>query len=193
MLSPVPRLTGRVPRLGPQARLLVSRPLSFLHPLATVRGVQGRHHYMLLWKLPLSPFILLPDVVAVFLSAAGHPATAGCRSIALASNLLTRATYPQLPPAVTALGMAAVPFKPFLVSSLNSVVRPTSACMLCSMMHLASLSPAQGYVPAGTLVAPGPCRSNHCFGKDQVPERYLRCIDDCRHASHAACHSLQVP
>jgi len=41
-------------------------------------------------------------------------------TIAAASNLLLRAVYPSCPHAVTAVGLVATPFKPFLVSFLNS-------------------------------------------------------------------------
>jgi hypothetical protein len=41
-------------------------------------------------------------------------------SIALASNIMSRAVYKDVPLAVTATGMALTPFKPFLVSFLNS-------------------------------------------------------------------------
>lgn len=41
-------------------------------------------------------------------------------SIAVASNFMTKAVYPALPPAITSLGILATPFKPFLVSFVNS-------------------------------------------------------------------------
>lgn len=41
-------------------------------------------------------------------------------SIALASNMMTRAIFPKVPKAVTAAGLLATPFKPFLVSFVNS-------------------------------------------------------------------------
>jgi hypothetical protein len=41
-------------------------------------------------------------------------------TIAAASNLMLRAVYPSCPHAVTAVGLVATPFKPFLVSFLNS-------------------------------------------------------------------------
>ncbi len=42
-------------------------------------------------------------------------------TIAAASNLMTRALFPNVPASVTAAGMLAVPFKPFLVSTVNSI------------------------------------------------------------------------
>lgn len=42
-------------------------------------------------------------------------------TIALSSNLLTRALYPNLPPVVTAASTALTPFKPFLVSAANAM------------------------------------------------------------------------
>ncbi|GLC35711.1 hypothetical protein PLESTB_000486400 [Pleodorina starrii] len=41
-------------------------------------------------------------------------------TIAAASNLMTRALFPGVPASVTAAGMLATPFKPFLVSFVNS-------------------------------------------------------------------------
>eukprot|EP00195_Chlamydomonas_chlamydogama_P004869 CAMPEP_0202901024 /NCGR_PEP_ID=MMETSP1392-20130828/12742_1 /ASSEMBLY_ACC=CAM_ASM_000868 /TAXON_ID=225041 /ORGANISM="Chlamydomonas chlamydogama, Strain SAG 11-48b" /LENGTH=273 /DNA_ID=CAMNT_0049587507 /DNA_START=202 /DNA_END=1023 /DNA_ORIENTATION=- len=41
-------------------------------------------------------------------------------SIAASSNIMLRSVFPGLPTAVTALGMLATPFKPFLVSTINS-------------------------------------------------------------------------
>lgn len=47
--------------------------------------------------------------------------TAHRRTIAGASNIMTRALFPGVPKAVTAAGILATPFKPFLVSFVNSV------------------------------------------------------------------------
>lgn len=42
-------------------------------------------------------------------------------AIALSSGMLTRAIYPDLHPAVTAASIAATPFKPFFVSTINTL------------------------------------------------------------------------
>jgi hypothetical protein len=42
-------------------------------------------------------------------------------AIALSSCMLSRAIYPDMPPALTTLGVVATPFKPFLVSACNTL------------------------------------------------------------------------
>jgi hypothetical protein len=42
-------------------------------------------------------------------------------TIAVSSGLLTRALYPRLHPAATAISLTSTPFKPFLVSAANAV------------------------------------------------------------------------
>jgi hypothetical protein len=61
---------------------------------------------------------------ALFHSSSG-PIRPTCRKIDFwtisgASNLMLRAIYPNVPPALTALGFVATPFRPFLVSFINT-------------------------------------------------------------------------
>ena len=60
-------------------------------------------------------------------------------TIAASSNIMVRSIYPNCPAVITAMGIAATPFKPFFVSFINTVAMvrcASSCCYLRAMFQL---------------------------------------------------------
>jgi hypothetical protein len=67
--------------------------------------------------------------------------------------MLTRAVFPDLPPLATALGVAATPFRPFAVSTMNTLAMELR--FLQRAMQQPKLRPAQRIHSAAALASMG--------------------------------------